>query len=111
MSIMAAARLSNTSVDENYRPVVDLTARAATDLPAGRVLDIVGTRHAIPDLEPQLTAATAINEQAPLPYYMAVGATLAQPVKAGEFISRGHLEECSTSTLHALRAEQDALFF
>ncbi len=110
MSIMAAARLGNTSVDQNYRPVVDLTARAAQDLPEGRVLDIVGTRHAIPDLEPLLTPAQAVTDEAPLPYYMAVGATLAKPVRAGDFISRGHLAECPSARLSALRAEQDALF-
>ena len=110
MSIMAAARLSNTSVDQNYRPVVDLTARAATDLKAGRVLDIVGTRHAIPDLEPLLTPAVAVGDDTPLPYYMAVGAKLARPVRAGEFITRGHLATPLPASLSALRAEQDVVF-
>ncbi|MEM9355352.1 MAG: flagellar biosynthesis protein FlgA [Pseudomonadota bacterium] len=110
MSIMAAARLGNASVNDSYHPVVDLTARAATDIAAGRVLDIVGTRHAIPDLEPLLTPAQGVSDTAPLPYYMAVGARLGKPVKAGEFITRGHLASPLPASLNALRAEQDALF-
>ena len=73
MSIMAAARFLNRSVDQYFRNVVDLTALAATDLEAGRLLDIVGTRHVIPDLEPSLTPAVEVGEDTPLPYYIAVG--------------------------------------
>ncbi len=111
LSLMAASRLGNTSVDEAYRPVVDLTARALVDLPAGRSLDIVGNRHAVPDLEPLLTPAEAITGSAPLPYYMAVGRTLARPVRAGETITRDCLVPQPPTTLDDLRGQQDALFF
>ncbi|MGE8943785.1 hypothetical protein ACO2I3_17915 [Leptospira interrogans] len=110
ISILAAARLGHSILDESYRPVVDLTARAMRDLPAGRRLDIVGSRHAVPDLEPGLTPAMAVSGAAPLPYYMAVGRTLVRPVSAGEFITADCVEAPADSTLWRLRAEQDAMF-
>ena len=110
ISILAAARLGQSILDDSYRPVVDLTARAMVDLPAGRTLDIVGTRHAVPDLEPGLTPARLISGDAPLPYYMAVGRTLTRPVAAGAYITADCVDAPEGSTLWRLRAEQDAMF-
>jgi predicted homoserine dehydrogenase-like protein len=110
ISIMAAARLDQSIVDAGYRPVVDLTARAMRDLPAGHRLDIVGNRHAVPGLEPGLTPAAAVRAGAPLPYYMAVGRTLTKPVKAGAFITADAVSAPEGSVLWRLRAEQDAQF-
>ena len=110
ISILAAARLGQSILDDRYRPVVDLTARAQRDLPAGHELEIVGTRHAVPHLEPVLTPASAVRGSAPLPYYMAVGRTLARPVTAGSFITADAVEAPADSTLWRLRAEQDARF-
>ena len=110
ISILAAARLGQSILDERYRPVVDLTARAQRDLPAGHKLEIVGTRHAVPDLEPVLTPAAAVQGDAPLPYYMAVGRTLTRPVPAGSFITADAVEAPEESVLWRLRAEQDAMF-
>ena len=64
---MAAARLDHSVVDERYRAVVDLTARAMRDLAIGHNLEIVGTRHAVPDLEPGLTPALPVSGRNPLP--------------------------------------------
>ena len=110
ISILAAARLGQSIIAERYRPVVDLTARAMRDLPAGHKLEIVGTRHAVPDLEPVLTPAVAVTGSAPLPYYMAVGRTLTRPVAAGSFITADAVDAPAGSTLWQLRAEQDAMF-
>ena len=110
ISILAAARLGHSILDDTYRPVVDLTARAVRDLPAGRKLDIVGLRHAVPDLEPGLTPAMPVSGSAPLPYYMAVGRTLTRDVSAGEFITADCVEAPAGSMLWRLRAEQDAMF-
>ncbi len=96
-------------VTESYRPVCDLAARAERDLPAGHVLDIVGTRHAVPGLEPLLVDAVPAEGSNPLPYYMAVGRRLARPVNAGEFITADAVEPATNSVLWRLRAEQDAL--
>lgn len=110
MSVLAAARLANTSVDDSYRPVVDLTAVATRDLPAGQRLDIVGNRHAIPDLEPRLTPAAPATAGRPLPYYMAVGRTLVRPVAAGSVLTVDAVAPPDGSTMWRLRAEQDAAF-
>jgi predicted homoserine dehydrogenase-like protein len=98
-------------VDDEYRPVCDLVARAERDLPAGRALEVVGLRHAVPDLEPLLLDAAPARGSAPLPYYMAVGRTLARPVRRGSFITRKDVEAPADSVLWRLRAEQDATFF
>lgn len=110
ITIMAAARLSHSVVDEHYRPVVDLTARAMRDLPAGHKLQIVGTRHAVPDLEPGLTPARAVSGSNPLPYYMAVGRTLTREVARGQFITADCVAGPHDSALWSLRAEQDRQF-
>lgn len=110
MSVMAAARLGNTIADAEYRPVVDLTARAAADMPAGTRLDIVGNRHVIPGFEPQLTTARAVKDDAALPYYMAVGLTLVRDLKAGEVLSVDAVAKPQDSVLWDLRAEQDEMF-
>ncbi|MGE5510320.1 MAG: hypothetical protein ACM31O_03600 [Bacteroidota bacterium] len=109
ITIMAAARLSHSVLDERYRPVADVTARAMRDLPAGHKLDIVGTRHAVPDLEPGLTPARPAAGRNPLPYYMAVGRTLVRPVSKGEAITADCVSQPGGSALWSLRAEQDRL--
>lgn len=107
-SIVAAARLRHEMVDESYRPVCDLVAKAEVDLPAGHVLDIVGTRHAVPGLEPLLVGAAPASGSNPLPYYMAVGRRLVRPVRAGAFVTADAVEAPADSVLWRLRAEQDA---
>jgi predicted homoserine dehydrogenase-like protein len=110
ITIMAAARLAHSVVDERYRPVVDLTARAMRDLPAGHRLEIVGTRHAVPDLEPGLTPAKPVSGGNPLPYYMAVNRTLTRAVRKGEAITADCVTAPDSSALWSLRAEQDRSF-
>ncbi|HZY22459.1 MAG: SAF domain-containing protein [Microvirga sp.] len=111
ISIVAAARLRHDVLDESYRPVCDLVAKARTDLPAGHAIEIVGTRHAVPGLEPLLVDAAPAQGANPLPYYMAVGRKLRRPVSRGDFITADAVEPASDSVLWRLRAEQDALFW
>jgi predicted homoserine dehydrogenase-like protein len=111
ISIVAAARLRHDMLDESYRPVCDLVAKAQTDLPAGHAIEIVGTRHAVPGLEPLLVDAAPAQGANPLPYYMAVGRKLRRPVSKGAFITAEAVEPASDSVLWRLRAEQDALFW
>ena len=110
-SIVAAARLKHDMVDETYRPVCDLVAKAQADLPAGHTLEIVGTRHAVPGLEPLLVDAASARGANPLPYYMAVGRKLRRAVARGEFITADAVEPPAESVLWRLRAEQDAQFW
>jgi predicted homoserine dehydrogenase-like protein len=109
ISIVAAARLRHDMVNAGYRPVCDLVARAQADLQAGDAIEIVGTRHAVPGLEPLLVDATPAHGANPLPYYMAVGRRLRRPVSRGAFITADSVEPPSNSVLWRLRAEQDAL--
>lgn len=111
MSLLAAARLANASIGPDYRPVVDLTARASRPLERGRRLDIVGNRHIVPGLDALLTPAEPIGRGRPLPYYMAVGRTLVRDVEAGRLLTLDDVEPPSDSMLWALRREQDDLFF
>lgn len=110
LCILAAARLGNQYTDDDYLPRIDLTARAECDLPAGTVLNIVGTRHAVPGLIPQLTPARAVKGEAPLPYYMAVGRTLVRDVAAGAEIAVADVEAPEHSVLWELRRQQDRAF-
>ncbi|HZF77054.1 MAG TPA: SAF domain-containing protein [Acetobacteraceae bacterium] len=110
VSVMAAGRLGHSILDEGYRPVVDLVARAARDLPVGHVLTIEGNRHVVPGLDALLLPAAAARDEAPLPYYMAVGRRLRRPVRAGEMLRCADLEAPGDNILWQLRAEQDAMF-
>lgn len=110
VSIMAAARLRHCMVDEAYRPVCDLVARAVRDLPAGTRLDIVGTRHAVPDIGAGLVEIGAARAETALPYYMAVGCTLKRAVKHGALITFADVTPAAESVLWTLRQEQDAAF-
>jgi predicted homoserine dehydrogenase-like protein len=111
ISIVAAARLKHHMVDESYRPVCDMVAKAQTDLPAGHALEIVGARHAMPGLEPLLVEAKPARGSNPLPYYMMVGRKLRRYVARGEFITADTVDPPADSSLWSLRAEQDALFW
>jgi predicted homoserine dehydrogenase-like protein len=111
LSMLAALRLGNSMLDDSYRPVADLVARAEYDLPAGHKLEIVGLRHAVPGLRPEMLPARAAKGNAPCPYYLAVGRTLTRPAPQGALITVDCLDlAASSSILATLRAEQDALF-
>jgi predicted homoserine dehydrogenase-like protein len=108
ISVMAAARLGHSIVDATYRQRVDLVARASRDLPAGHVLAIEGTRHAVPGLEPALVPAVSVTAGSPVPYYMAVGLRLRRPVAVGATLMVDDVEERPGSLVWALRREADA---
>lgn len=110
ISVMAAGRLGHSILDGSYRPVVDLVARAARDLPAGHVLAIEGNRHAVPGLDALLLPASPARGEAPIPYYMAVGRRLKRTVVAGQLLRCEDVEAPADSLLWRLRAEQDATF-
>jgi predicted homoserine dehydrogenase-like protein len=110
ISAMAAGRLGHSVPDAGYRPVVDLVARAARDLPAGHAIEMEGNRHAVPGLDALLLPAGPAKGASPAPYYLAVGQRLRRPVAAGALISCDDLEIPTDSLLWRLRAEQDAAF-
>ena len=107
LSLLAAVHLGAATA--RLRPQWDMHARATRSLAAGTVLRI-GGRHAIPGLETFLARAEPVGPQAPVPYYMAAGCTLTQPIEAGALLTRDKLEPPVHSALWRLRAEQDARF-
>jgi predicted homoserine dehydrogenase-like protein len=110
ISAMAAGRLGHSVPDAGYRPVVDLVARAARDLPAGHAIQMEGNRHAVPGLDALLLPASPATGASPAPYYLAVGQRLRRPVAAGALITCDDLDIPADSLLWRLRAEQDARF-
>lgn len=103
LSVMAAARLGHSVVDETYRQRVDLVARAERDLRAGTRLAVEGNRHAVPGLEALLVPAVTIAPDAPIPYYMAVGQMLARDVPAGAILLGDDVVAPEASALWSLR--------
>jgi predicted homoserine dehydrogenase-like protein len=110
ISAMAAGRLGHAIPAEGYRPMVDLVARAARDLPAGHLLAMEGNRHAVPGLDALVLPARPARGDAPAPYYLAVGQRLRRPVAAGAMLRCEDLDLPAESLLWRLRAEQDAMF-
>lgn len=110
ISAMAAGRLGHSIPGSFYRPVTDLVARAARDLPAGHLLAMEGNRHAVPGLDALLLPYAAASGSAPAPYYLAVGQRLRRPVRAGTLIACDDLETIGDGILWRLRAEMDAMF-
>jgi predicted homoserine dehydrogenase-like protein len=110
ISILAAARLDHATIDADYRPVCDLVARAGRDLAAGHSLAIVGNRHAIPDIVPELLPHAEARRQGALPYYMAAGLRTARAVPQGQLLTMEDVPAPSGSTLWMLRAEQDGIW-
>ena len=110
ISAMAAGRLGHAVPADGYRPVVDLVARAARDLPAGHLLAIEGNRHAVPGLDALLLPVAPACGASPAPYYLAVGQRLRRAVPAGGMITCDDLDIPAGALLWQLRAEQDAMF-
>ena len=110
-SILDAALRGQSSVDDAYRPRYDLVGSSTRDLPAGTLLEI-GDRHThtIADVEPLLLPAAPIAAATSLPYYMALGNTLARPVKAGQLLTMNDFVAPTDAALWRLRAEQDRTF-
>jgi len=108
MSLLGAGLLHAPAAA--LQPRCDLVARAARALSAGSTLAI-GARHAIDGIAPEIVAAAALADDAPLPYYLAAGCRLRVDVPPGAAITRAMVEIPEDSVLWRLRAEQDAHFF
>ena len=111
LSLMHAVRLRHSVIAEPRAPVCDLVARAARDFRAGEVLEVTDHHHhEVDGLEPMLLDAAPLEPDAALPYYMAVGRTLARKVIAGKVITVADVVPATDSALWRLRAEQDRLY-
>lgn len=109
MSMLSAVRLGCSTGGTDVKPLVDLVASAARDLAVGEILTM-GARHEIDGLGFALQPAQALGDDAPVPYYLAVGARVARPVRRGEPLHGRDLELPAGSTMLALRQAQDRHF-
>ncbi len=109
MSVLSAVRLGRATGSEDPRPRVDLVARARRDLEAGERL-LMAERHEIPALQHELHPARVLADDAPVPYYLAAGATLRRDVPAGALLALGDVKLDPSSALLRLRLEQDRAF-
>ena len=71
----------------------------------------MGARHEIGGLTFSLQPAQALGDEAPLPYYLATGATVKRAVRRGEILRGADVEVVEGSTLLSLRRAQDKRFF
>jgi predicted homoserine dehydrogenase-like protein len=101
------AGLGRGTDSDDFIPRLDLTARAAVDLPAGAVL---GGDHS-PDLQAAMVPACPIECAKALPLHLFSGLRLRRSVAAGDWISPDAVETPMGSTLWALRRQQDKQFF
>ena len=109
MSVLSAVRLGRATGSEDPRRRVDLVARARRDLEAGERL-LMAERHEIPALQHELHPARVLADDAPVPYYLAAGATLRRDVPAGALLALGDVKLDPSSALLRLRLEQDRAF-
>lgn len=110
MSMLSAVHLGCSTGGTEVRPVVDLVALAARDLEPGEAL-AMGSRHEIPGLAYALQPAQPSGQDAPLPYYLAIGARVRRRVRRGDPLRWGDVDIPGGSALLRLRHAQDARFF
>ena len=109
VSILSACLLGRGTGAAEVRHTVDLVAQTARNWKAGQVLTITDHHHhEVAGLEPLLLSAAPATATNPLPYYMAVGGTLALDVPAGTVLTRAMVEAPKESALWKLRDEMDA---
>ena len=89
------------------RPAVDLVARAAADLAAGRMLAAEGHHHEIEQLSPELIPAITLGPGRPVPYYLLANHRLDRPVRAGALLTLDDIDFGAGSRLLELRRRQD----
>lgn len=108
-TVFETALLGLSSGAEVPRPVIDLTAHADADIPAGTVLDAVGHHHTIANVSARMTPALALADATPIPYYLAAGRRLVRDIAAGQPIRCADVDLDEGSELVRLRRQQDAI--
>lgn len=108
-SIFSAAVLGLPTGGLDTRPVTEVGIRATANLRAGQRL-VMDRDHAIPGATPVFTPPAPVAPDAPVPFYMAAGATLAVDAEAGTLLTYRMIEEPAGSVLWAMKREQDRLF-
>jgi predicted homoserine dehydrogenase-like protein len=110
ISMLSTVQLGCSTGGAEVRPLVDLVAIAQRDFEPGEWLTM-GARHAVPGLDHALLPARPLGEDAPLPYYLAVGGRVRRPVRRGAQLLGGDVDVDGSKVLLQLRMAQDAHFF
>lgn len=108
MSILCAGLLNISTGSLNYKPRVDLVARATRDIKAGTSIHAARTKHKTALLKPLIVPATAVEGGNPLPLNMAYGNRIKVDVPAGTILTCEMVEPPAESNLWTLRQEQDS---
>lgn len=106
ITVLCAGLLGVPTGAIDYRPHVDVVARAVRDLKAG---EIVGNDHS-PDLQAVMRPAEPVGPGHALPLHLASGHRLKVDVPAGALLTTDMIEEPEGSALWELRREQDSRF-
>ncbi len=109
MSILAAVQLGISAGGTEVNPRVDLGIRAKRTLQPGYRLNIQSD-HSIPGVMPEIVPAEKIDDETPIPYYLAAGHRITRPVHAGQLLTRSMVDIQQNSVLLGLRQKQDKLF-
>ncbi len=107
-SIFSAAVLGLPTGGLDTRPVTEVGIRDRR--PARRSAPRHGPRPRHPRRDAGLHPPAPIAPDAPVPFYMAAGATLAVDAEAGTLLTYRMIEEPAGSVLWAMKREQDRLF-
>lgn len=108
-TVFEVALLGVSSGAPRPRPVIDLTAFADCDLPAGTILQAEGHHHTIAGVSGRMTPAQVLSDTAPIPYYLASGRRLLRDVQAGRAILCRDVDLDEGAELLRLRRMQDAI--
>jgi len=108
VSILCAGLLNISTGSLNYKPRVDLIARATCDIKAGTTIHAARTKQETALLKPLIAPAKAAKDGNPLPLNMAYGNRIKVDVPAGTILTCEMLETPTESDLWTLRQEQDS---
>lgn len=107
ISILVVALLKVSTGSTDYRPRVDMVARAAVDLKAG---DTITYHHGSDMLDAMIYPATAATGNNHIPYFMATGNRVKRGTPLGAMLTVDMIEAPAESRLWALRRQQDQTF-
>ncbi len=108
VSLLSACLLGRGTGAADVAHRVDIAARTTRNWSAGQQLAITDQHHhEVSGLEALLLPAAPAAADNPLPYYMAVGQTLAQNIPTGTVITRAMIQAPTYSVLWKLRDEMD----
>ena len=108
-SILAASHLGVSAGGLEVNPRVDLGIRAVRTLLPGDRLNI-RSDHSIPGVMPEIMPSAKIDDDSPIPYYLAAGHHITRMVHTGQLLTLSMVDIQQNSVLLELRQKQDKLF-